>query len=120
MGKMNTVKSKVFAGAAGLLFAAAIVAPQASYADTAYSGSVEMSGATPRVIEKVEYGAEWNHGSVPTVTGWSYLMSSSHDHSSTVTAGSSVSSDTKPAGKQSVAQLWVQFFSTFNAYYDIW
>lgn len=116
----DSVKGKVLAGVAVLLFAAAAFAPQAAFADPVYSGSVEIDGPSPRTIVTVEYGAEWNYGAIPTVTGWSYLMSHSHDHSSTVTAGSSVDSDTKPAGQQSAAQLWIQFFSTYHAYYDIW
>ncbi len=119
MGKKSMITGKLLTCAFGLLIAAAM-APQVASADTMYSGSVEMKEPLVEAVEQVEYGAEWNHGSVPTVTGWSYLMSGSHDHSSTVTAGADTSFDSKPAGVQSVAQLWVKFLSTFNTYYNIW
>lgn len=121
-GNCNSKSFKVMAvtGISSLLLAVSALVPTSAQA-VEYSGSVELSPGAPssRTIEQVEYGAEWNHGSVALVTGWSYLMSSSHDHSSTVTAGGQIDSDTQIAGEQSKAQLWLKF-TTFRAYYNIW
>ena len=114
------IKAMTATGVLCLLLGASALAPASAQA-AEYSGSVELTpdSVSARTIEQVEYGAEWNYGSVPMLTGWSYLMSSSNDHSSTVTAGDQSDTDTQSAGYQSRAQLWLKL-TTFRAYYNIW
>lgn len=123
----NHVSSKKKTGAAAFcltaLLAGFLVCTPALAQDLdGHDGKIVLSENTimPRTVVRVKYGASWDYGSIPILHGWSNLTSSSHWHSSTVTAtGKSACSMAVAPGRTSYADLWWAA-PTYNAYYDIW
>lgn len=71
--------------------------------------------------QNISYGASWNYGRNAGIYAYSNVTSSSRQHSSTVTCGSSSSmSGTVEAGVTSYANIWVAPWDHPSYYYNIW